>query len=259
MNLYPQKIICLTEESVEFLFDIGRSDLICGVSIYVERPVEAKNIPKIGAFTHANIKKIVEMKPDLVIGFSDIQKDIARDLIGMGLNVFISNQRSLDEIFQYLFRLGSLIGEVNKTEKYLLPFINKMNELKSKKYLNRPKVYIEEWDEPTIIGITWFTELVELCGGEVIFREKSLSTSLAKDRVIDANEVVELNPDIILVSWCGKKFDRETFLARPKYQKINAVKNNKIFELDPAIFLQPGPALFKEGIQILNSIISNNS
>jgi iron complex transport system substrate-binding protein len=253
MKKVPQKIICLTEESVEFLFDIGRSDLIAGVSVYVERPIEAKALSKIGAFTHANIKKIVEMKPDLVIGFSDIQKDIARDLIGAGLNVFISNQRSIEEIFEYLSWFGNLIGEVDKTEKYLNGFRKKIIETKERVQKNkyRPRVYIEEWDEPTIIGIKWFTELVELCGGDVVFRDLSLTTSLAMDRVINSNQVVDANPEIILVSWCGKKFDKVSFLNREGYETIEAVKENNIYELDPAIFLQPGPALFKEGIDIL--------
>lgn len=259
MKTNPEKIICLTEETVEFLFDIGREDLIVGVSVYVERPEIAKKLPKIGAFTHANIKKITGIKPDLVIGFSDIQKDIARDLVGEGLNVFITNQRSIDEIIQNLFWFGSMIGEVEKTEKYLRPFINRVNELRGQQYFRRPKVYIEEWDEPTIIGIHWFSELVELCGGEVVFKDKSMSTSLAKDRIIDQQEVVKENPEYILVCWCGKKFDQESFLARKNYDQINAVKKNQVIELDPAIFLQPGPALFKEGIDILLSVFSKNS
>lgn len=252
------KIICLTEETVEFLFDIGRSDLIAGVSVYVERPIEAKKLPKIGAFTHANIKKIVEMKPDLVIGFSDIQKDIARDLIAEGISVFITNQRSIDEIILNLRLIGRMIGEVEKTEKYLSEFEKKIDQLRNTKYIQRPKVYIEEWDEPTIVGIRWFTEIVELCGGDVIFRERSLTTSKAMDRTAIHSEIVRENPDIVLVSWCGKKFDRESFVSRENFRNISAVKNNKIFELDPAIFLQPGPALFKDGIQILKSIISEN-
>lgn len=258
MKKFPEKIICLTEEYVEFLYDIGREDLIAGVSVYVERPEQAKKLPKIGAFTHANIKKIIEMKPDLIVGFSDIQKDIAKELIAEGQNVFITNQRSLDEIIQTIYWFGSIIGEVEKTEKYLRPFIDQVCELKKIKHENRPKIYIEEWDEPTIIGIKWFTELVELCGGEVLFREKSLSSSKAQDRIIESSELVNANPDIILISWCGKKFDRDSFISRENYSKINAVKNNQIYELSSAIFLQPGPSLFKEGIQILIELISKN-
>ncbi len=249
------KIVCLTEELVEFLFDIGRQDLIAGVSVYVERPVEAKSLPKVGAFTHVNVKKIVEMKPDLVVGFSDVQKEIARDLISEGLNVFITNQRSLDEIISNLRLFGRMIGESQKTDLYLKDFENKVSTLRNVNYEKRPRVYIEEWDEPTIIGIRWFTELVELCGGEVLFKERSLKSYKAMDRCVSHEEVVEANPDIVFVSWCGKKFDKESFINRQNFKNIKAVTKEKIFELDPAIFLQPGPALFKDGIGILLKLI----
>ena len=259
MNYYPEKIICLTEESVEFLFDLGKSNLIVGVSVYVERPAAAKALPKIGAFTHANSRKILDLKPDLIIGFSDIQKDIARDLIEMGQNVFISNQRSLFEIFQYLFWLGSWVGESEKTLQFIEFYQEKIEHAKKStlSFSKRPKVYIEEWDEPTIIGIKWFTELVEICGGEVLFKEKSLTTSKAIDRTVTHQEIVDANPELILICWCGKKFDRESFEARGGFKEIEALKNNKLFELDPAIFLQPGPALFKDGIDILLRILKN--
>jgi iron complex transport system substrate-binding protein len=230
--------------------------LIVGVSVYVERPIEAKSKNKVTAFTHANQKKIINLKPDLVLGFSDIQKDIARDLIGAGLNVFITNQRSIEEIFQYLFWLGSLVGCVEKTQKYLNEFKEKIECIRGVSREYRSKVYIEEWDEPTIIGIRWFTELVEICGGEVLFREKSLAGNLAMERTVTHEEILKENPDIILVCWCGKKFDRESFVNRSGFKELTAVKEEKIYELDPAIFLQPGPALFKDGIDILSKILS---
>lgn len=257
MNLIPKRIICLTEESVEFLYDLGLEHLIVGVSVYVERPIEAKNKKRVTAFTHANIKKIKELNPDLILGFSDIQKDIAKDLIAEGMNVFISNQRSLDEIIQYMFWLGCLVGEKEKAENYLKQFIQKISDLKKINYKNRPRVYIEEWDEPMINGIHWFVELVELCGGEVILKERSIGTKLAKERFVDQSEVINANPDIIFACWCGKKFDYEKLVMRDGFREISAVKNKQVFELDPAIFLQPGPALFKEGVDILQKIISN--
>ncbi|MDD4976728.1 MAG: cobalamin-binding protein [Bacteriovorax sp.] len=258
-NYFAKRIICLTEESVEFFHAIGRSDLIVGVSVYAVRPPEVKNHPVISAFTHANIKKIIGLKPDLVIGFSDIQKDIARDLIGEGINVYISNQRSLDEILAYLWSLGHMVGEGEKTKEFLLELEEKMKWAASvaSNFKKHPKVFIEEWDEPKIVGIRWFSELVELCGGIDIFRERSHAGGLASERLVNSEEVVAANPDIILACWCGKKVDIDSIKARPNYSEISGVKNGQVIELLPEIFLQPGPALFLDGIDQLISIFSN--
>lgn len=255
---FAKRIICMTEESVEFFHAIGRSDLIVGVSVYAVRPKEAKNHPVISSFTHANIKKIIGLKPDLVIGFSDIQKDIARDLIGEGIDVYISNQRSLDEILAYLWKLGHMIGESQKTKSFVLKLQNKIDWAASeaKKFKKSPRVFIEEWDEPPITGIRWFSELVELCGGTDIFRERSHLGSKAVDRFFTNEEVVAANPDIILACWCGKKVDIDSIMGRPNYSNISAIKTNNIIELPPEIFLQPGPALILDGIDQLLSIFS---
>ncbi|WP_127714445.1 ABC transporter substrate-binding protein [Halobacteriovorax sp. HLS] len=257
-DFFPKSIICMTEESVETLYALGREDLIVGVSVYVERPLEAKKKPTISAFTHANIKKITKMKPDLVLGFSDIQKDIARDLIGAGLNVFIANHRSIAEILSYIHMLGNLIGEQDKTAIYidtLKAKIEKAQEIAST-FTKRPRVYIEEWDEPLICGIQWFSEIVEICGGEVVHMEMSRST-LAKDRILKQEDISTFNPDIILACWCGKKVDIDSILNREAIQSVAAIKNKNVFELDPAIFLQPGPAPIVDGIDILLDIFSN--
>ncbi|MBC7537237.1 MAG: cobalamin-binding protein [Bacteriovorax sp.] len=258
-EFFAKRIICMTEESVEFLYALGRSDLIVGVSVYAVRPPEVLNHPVISAFTHANIKKIIDLKPDLVIGFSDIQKDIARDLIGEGINVYISNQRSLEEILSYLWGLGHLIGEVQKTKEFILKLQNKMEwaALKASKFKKHPRVYIEEWDEPKIAGIRWFSELVELCGGIDIFKERSHSGSKALERFVNNEEVVSGNPDIILGCWCGKKVDICSIKNRPNYSNISAVKNGQVIELPPEIFLQPGPAPILDGIDQLLSIFSD--
>jgi iron complex transport system substrate-binding protein len=255
-NYFPQRIICMTEE---FFHAIGRSDLIAGVSVYAKRPPEVKNHPVISAFTHANIKKIKGLKPDLVIGFSDIQKEIARDLIGEGINVYISNQRSLDEILAYLWSLGHMVGEGEKSREFITKLEQKMNWAASvaKNLKKHPKVFIEEWDEPKIAGIRWFSELVELCGGIDIFRERSHAGSLAAERFATNEEVVSANPDIILACWCGKNVDIDSIKARPGYSDISAIKNGQVLELPPEIFLQPGPALFMDGIDQLISIFSD--
>ena len=249
----------MTEESVEFLHAIGRSDLIAGVSVYAKRPAEVKQHPVISAFTHANLKKIQRIRPDLVIGFSDIQKDIARDLIAEGVDVYISNQRSLEEIFRYMWTLGNMVGEKEKTEAYLKTLEDKIMMARSfaKGLKKRPKVYIEEWDEPQICGIRWFSELVSLCGGVDIFESKSLDGIKASDRFVDNTEVEKRDPDIILASWCGKKVDLESIRNRPELKNSSAVKNGRVFELAPEVFLQPGPALFVDGIDRLMDLFSS--
>lgn len=249
----PERLICMTEESVEFLHAIGRSDLIVGVSVYAKRPKAVSQHPVISSFTHANIKKIQKIKPDLVIGFSDIQKDIARELIAEGIDVYISNQRSIEEIFRYMWTLGHMVGEGEKTIIYLNKLEEKINVAKNfaKNMKKRPKVYIEEWDEPQICGIRWFSELVSLCGGVDIFESKSLDGIRASDRFVTNKEVEFFDPDIILASWCGKKVDIESIKARPELRGTSAVLNNHVFELMPEIFLQPGPALFVDGIDRL--------
>lgn len=257
-NYFAKRIVCMTEESVEFFHAIGRSDLVVGVSTYAVRPKEVKMHPVISAFTHANIKKIVGLRPDLVIGFSDIQKDIARDLISEGIDVFISNQRSLEEILAYLYRLGHMIGEEEKTIEFVLKLEQKIEWAaeQAKKFKKRPRVYIEEWDEPQIAGIRWFSELVELCGGTDIFKERSRVGFKAVDRFVTNEEVVKANPDIILACWCGKKVDVGSFKDRLNYSEIGAVTNSKVIELSPEIFLQPGPAPILDGIDILISLFS---
>ncbi|MGZ3790631.1 MAG: ABC transporter substrate-binding protein [Bacteriovorax sp.] len=258
-NYFPSRIVCMTEESVEFFYAINRSDVIAGVSVYAVRPAEVKKLhPVISSFTHANIKKILEQKPELVLGFSDIQKDIARELINEGVDVFISNQRSLEDILRYLSVIGNMIGEGEKTKGFISKLESKIEWARKEalKFKKRPRVYIEEWDEPRICGIRWFSELVELCGGIDIFKEKSLVGVKASDRLVADEEVVALSPDIILACWCGKKVDKESFGNRVKYSDIPAVKNKYVIELPPEIFLQPGPALILEGIDQLLSLFS---
>ncbi|MBC7715022.1 MAG: ABC transporter substrate-binding protein [Rhizobacter sp.] len=255
----PERIICMTEESVEFLHAIGRSDLIAGVSVYAKRPAEVSQHPVISSFTHANLKKIQKIKPDLVIGFSDIQKDIAKELISEGIDVYISNQRSIEEIFRYMWMLGNMVGEGSKTEIYLQGLEEKISAARSfaKTLKSRPKVYIEEWDEPQICGIRWFSELVGLCGGVDIFEAKSMEGIKASERFVTSEEVGLNNPDIILASWCGKKVDIESIKARPELKNSSAVKNNQVYELEPEIFLQPGPALFVDGIDRLMDLFGS--
>lgn len=258
MRKFPKSIICMTEESVEVIYALGRSELISGVSAYVARPPEAKKKKTICAFTHANLKKIVELKPDLVLGFSDIQKDIAKELIGEGLNVFIANHRSVEGILNYIQLLGNLIGEPLKASEYIECLEDKIVKAKeiAKSFKVRPRVYIEEWDNPQICGIEWFSEIVEICGGEVIHSDKSRS-SLANGRIVTSEEIVSCDPQIILACWCGKKVVFNHIYERPGFSETFAVKNAQVFELSPEIFLQPGPAPIVSGIDQLIEIFSN--
>lgn len=249
---FPNRIICLTEESVETLALLDKLHLVVGASSYVKRPDEAKSLPKVSLFTSSNYKKILELAPDLVLGFSDIQKDIARDLIGMGLATYISNQRSIEEILNYISSLARLVDAKEEGEKLIKILLKKINEAQnfSKTMTKRPRVYFEEWDEPMISAISWVSELIEICGGIDINKEKS-SGVLAKERFVESSEIITKNPDIIFACHCGKKVKLEKIYQRENFDKINAVKTKNIFELEPEIFLQPGPAPILDGIDIL--------
>lgn len=255
MSSYPRRIICLTEESVETLFLIGKSDLIVGVSHYVERPPEAKTLPKVSHFISGNKDKIIDMKPDLILGFSDIQKDLARDLIGRGQNVFVTNQRSFQEIFDYILMLSRLVGEEPKGIKLVDSYKQKLENYleKTSKKSFRPKVYFEEWDEPKISAIQWVNELITSVGGIPLFAEHQ--GVLANERFVSDEEIIQRNPDIIFGCWCGKKVKLDKIYDRPGWNQINAIKNKKIYELPPEIFLQPGPALFEEGLDLMSQAL----
>ena len=252
---FPARIICLTEESVETLYLLGRQDLIAGVSQYVERPPEAKSHPVVSQFIRSDIEQIVSLAPDLVIGFSDLQKDIAAQLIGRGLNVFVTNQRSLKEILNNILLLGRMIGEEKKTQVLVKSFEDKIESIKAraKAFKRRPRVYFEEWDHPNFSGIKWVSELIEVCGGENIFADRI--GAMAKEREVTHAETIERNPEIIFPCWCGKKVKMETILNRPNFEQISAIQNKFIWELDPAVFLQPGPALFVDGLDQMFSYI----
>jgi len=246
-------IVCLTEESVETLFLLKKENLIKGVSIYAMRPVEAQSLPKVSTFLKSNIEKIKEIAPDLVIGFSDIQQEIAKNLVAEGLNVLVTNQRSIEEILEWIYRLSLLVDA--KEEGLLLiknleSIIKKVK--KRAKFLSwKPKVYFEEWNEPQMSAIKWVSELIEICGGENIFAEKA-NQAMAKGRIVESKDIIEKNPDIIFACWCGKKVNIESIKEREGWGSVSAVTNNRIFELAPEIFLQPGPAPILEGLdQIL--------
>ncbi len=253
----PKRIICLTEEPTEILYLLGEQDRIVGISRYTVRPEEARsNHPVVSAFVDGSVKKISELKPDLVIGFSDIQGDLAAKLIKANLQVLIFNQRSIEEILEVILTIGRIVSAEGKAQKLVDSYKKRLDAFreKSNKIQNKPKVYFEEWDDPTFSGIRWVSELIEIAGGEDIFSNKSHG-KLAMEREIQWSEVVEKNPDIILASWCGKPVDIDSIKEREGWDQISAIKNNRIHEIDSSIILQPGPASLTDGLSILEGLI----
>jgi iron complex transport system substrate-binding protein len=256
---YPERIVCLTEETTETLYLLGEERRIVGISGYTVRPPRARREkPRISAFLSANGEKILELKPDLVLGFSDLQADIARDLARAGLNVMLFNQRSVDEILSMILTLSAMVGAAEKGQALVSQFQTNLNAISeaAKAFPRRPRVYFEEWDEPMISAIGWVSELVEIAGGEDIFKEKSRSQAAAGRIVQDPGDVVQRSPEVILGSWCGKKFRPERVAARPGWHEIPAVRENQLFEIKSAEILQPGPAALSDGVRRIHEILS---
>ena len=255
---FPKRIVCLTEECVETLYLLGEQDRIVGISNYAVRPKNVRKDKKvICSFINANIEKILSLEPDLVIGYSDIQAEIAKKLIKRGITVWINNYRNINGIKIMINQLGLLVGKQNISIKLTNQIDKEIKRIKdnSSKLPFKPKVYFEEWFDPIISSIKWVSEIIEVCGGEN-FCNSINAGSLAKDRIIsDDSEIISFNPDIILVSWCGKKFRKEKMVSREKWNLISAVKNNEIHEIDSSIILQPGPAALTDGLKIINNII----
>ncbi len=253
---YPQRIVCMTEETTETLYALGEEDRIAGISGFTVRPPRArKEKPKVSAFTSAKIDKILALDPDLVLGFSDIQADIAADLIRRGINVHVFNHRSVAGILRMIRMLGGMIGCSARADAYADSLRAQLPVAPRHPQRARPRVYFEEWDDPMISGIRWVSELVELAGGEECFPECAAS-SLARDRIIaDSQTVIDAAPDIIIGSWCGKKFRPERVAERPGWEGIPAVANGQMFEVKSAVILQPGPAALTDGISELCRII----
>jgi len=256
---YPERIVCLTEETTETLYLLGEERRIVGISGYTVRPPRARHEkPRISSFLSARTDKILELKPDLVLGFSDLQADIARELAKAGLNVMIFNQRSVDEILSMILTLSSLVGATEKGAALVSELEGNLLQIreKAKAFPRRPRVYFEEWDEPMISGIRWVSELVEIAGGEDVFTEKSHSPSAAGRVIADPRAVVERDPEVILGSWCGKKFRPERVAARPGWGAVAAVKANQLFEVKSADILQPGPAALTDGVRRIHSVLA---
>jgi iron complex transport system substrate-binding protein len=253
----PQRIVCLTEETTEWLYLLGQEQRIVGISGYTVRPRRARDEkPKVSAFLSARIDKILALRPDCVFGFSDLQADIAALLIRAGVQVTVFNQRSVDEIFSMLYQVAAMVGEADQGLARLAAIRAELDAIRQKAadFKRRPKVFFEEWDEPHISGIRWVSELVGIAGGDDVFPELAVQ-SLGKDRIIaDGQTIVDRAPDIIIGSWCGKKFRPEKVAARPGWQDVPAVRNGQVFEIKSADILQPGPAALTDGVAQLHRI-----
>lgn len=254
---YPTRIVCLTEEPTEVLYALGEDHRIVGISRFTVRPARARaEKPRVSAFTRADTDAILQLEPDLVIGFSDIQADIARDLIKAGVEVWIANHRTVEGILSYVLRLGAMVGAADRAEEYVLGLRRHLEEVgrAAAGLAFRPRVYFEEWDDPLITGIAWVAELIRIAGGEDVFPEKSVRP-LAVDRIVQPAEVVERDPDLIVASWCGKRFRPDTLTSRPGWSHIRAVAEGQIHEIDASIILQPGPAALTDGLDALARLV----
>jgi iron complex transport system substrate-binding protein len=254
----PERIVCLTEETVETLYLLGEERRIVGISGYTVRPPRARREkPRVSAFTSADIPKIVALKPDLVLTFSDLQAEIAAELIRRGIEVHAFNQRSVAEILDMIRTLGALVGAAARADRLAQDLADGVARAKDRAALmpRRPRVYFEEWDEPMISGIAWVSELIEAAGGSDIFADRAAGKS-AKERIVSADDVVARAPDIIVGSWCGKKFVPAKVAARPGAQAIPAVRDGFLREIKSPLILQPGPAALTDGLDALAGIIA---
>lgn len=258
MDNYAERIICMTEETTEALYALGEDHRIVGISGFTVRPARArKEKPKVSAFTSAKIDKILALEPDLVLGFSDLQADIAADLIRHGVPVHIFNHRSVAGILRMIRALGGLIGCEGKAQDYVADLERGIERMRASVAGDapRPRVYFEEWDEPPISGIRWVSELVGIAGGDDCFPELA-TEALAKHRIIaDPLDIVRRAPDIIIGSWCGKKFRPARVAERPGWADVPAVREQHLYEVKSPLILQPGPAALTDGLAELASIV----
>ena len=254
----PERIVCLTEETVETLYLLGEDRRIVGVSGYAVRPPQVrKEKPRVSAFISADVPKILALKPDLVLTFSDLQADIVAELIRNNVAVHAFNQRDVAGILDMVRTLGALVGAQEKSETLatsLAAHVNSVHE-RALRLPRRPRVYFEEWDEPMISGIAWVSELIEAAGGTEVFPQLAARKN-AKDRIVLPDDVIAARPDIIVGSWCGKKFVPARVAARPGFAEVPAVANGWLREIKSTVILQPGPAALTDGLDQLAGIVA---
>jgi iron complex transport system substrate-binding protein len=254
----PQRIVCLTEETVETLYLLGEQDRIVGVSGYAVRPPQVRREkPRVSAFISADVPKILALGPDLVLAFSDLQADIVADLVRANVAVHVFNQRDVAGILDMICTLGALVSAAEKAAALAASLAKRVDGARERaaRSPRRPRVYFEEWDEPMISGIGWVSELVEAAGGTDVFPALSRAKN-AKDRIVTVQQVIEARPDIIIGSWCGKKFVPAKVSQRPGFSQVPAVTAGWLREVKSALILQPGPAALTDGLDALSAIIA---
>ncbi len=256
MATYPERIVCLTEETTETLYLLGEGDRVVGISGYTVRPPEARSKPKVSAFINARFEKIEALKPDLILAFSDLQADIAAELIRRGYPVVTFNQRSIGEILRMIRMVGALVGRQAAAEALAADLERGLDAIRDRAAAlpRRPRVFFEEWDDPLISGICWVDELIEIAGGQTLFPDLR-TASLAKDRIVAADAVRDADPEVIIASWCGKAMKKKTIVERPGWSETSAVRNDHIYEIKSTYILQPGPAALTEGVARLHDCI----
>jgi iron complex transport system substrate-binding protein len=254
---YPERIVCLTEETTETLYLLGEGSRVVGISGYTLRPPEARRKPKVSSFISARIDKIEALEPDLILTFSDLQADITSQLVKRGLPVFAFNQRSVADILQMIRVLAGIVGCETNGRELAARMERGLDTIRdaASRFRGRPRVFFEEWDDPLISGIQWVEELIEIAGGEPTFPELR-HKRLAKDRIVHADEVLRRVPDLIMASWCGKKMKKTAITSRPGWHEMPAVENDRIYDIPSTYILQPGPAALTEGVRLIHERIA---
>jgi iron complex transport system substrate-binding protein len=257
MTRYPSRIVCLTEETTETLYLLGQGDRIVGVSGYSVRPPEARLKPRVSAFINARFDKIEALRPDLVLAFSDLQADLAAELVRRGLTVVTFNQRTVAGILQMIRMLGGLVGSQEAAERLADGLQADLEHIRESagRFPSRLRAFFEEWDDPLISGIRWVDELMTIAGGAPVFPELA-DASLGRDRIVDPAEVAGRDPEVIFASWCGKKVKKPAIFGRPGWESVSAVRDNRVFEVKSTYILQPGPACLTEGVRQLHALIA---
>ena len=257
MGRYPQRIVCLTEETTETLYLLGAGDRVVGVSGYTVRPPEARRKPIVSAFLHARYEKIERLRPDLILAFSDLQADLCADLVRRGHTVVTFNQRSLDEILQVIRMIGGLVGLAAEADALAARLEAGLDAIRtsSARFAAQPGVFFEEWDDPLISGIQWVEELVEIAGGRPVFPELRRG-ALARDRIVSPDVVRDRAPDVVFASWCGKKVRKDRIAGRPGWSSVPAVRNGHVYEITSSVILQPGPAALTEGVRQIHALLA---
>jgi iron complex transport system substrate-binding protein len=255
---FPRRIVCLTDETTEVLYLLGEQDRIVGVSGYATRPPEVRRKPRVSAFKNAKFDAILDLKPDMVLTFSDVQAEITRQLVLRGVTVLNFNQRSIAEILDMFAVLARIVGKPQQGEALIESLQSGLQAIaaSAQTFPHRPRVFFEEWKDPLISGIRWVEELIEIAGGAIIFPELA-GGGKAQDRVVDPATVVERNPEVILASWCGIKVNKTLIGSRPGWSGISAVRNGHIYEIKSAYILQPGPASLTEGVRQIHAILAH--